>query len=73
MEIVDSANIHSIGYDKNEQEMIIELHNGTWYKFEEVPESINNELLENTFSENVFVRKVKFNYVIKELLVVKSI
>jgi len=62
MKTVDSTNVHSIGYDKNEQLMIIELHDGTFYKFEKVPESVNIELFEDAFREDIFVKKVKYEY-----------
>ncbi len=73
MKTVDSTNVHSIGYDKNEQEMIVELHDGTCYKFENVPESVNVELFENSFSEDIFVKKVKYNFDFKKIKVLINV
>ncbi len=73
MKTVDSTNVHSIGYDKNEQLIIIELHDGTFYKFEKVPESVNIELFEDVFREDIFVKKVKYEYDFEELKVLINV
>lgn len=57
----------------NEQVMIIELHDGTFYKFEKVPENVNIELFEDAFREDIFVKKVKYKYDFEELKVLINV
>jgi hypothetical protein len=62
MNIAGGAYIYSVGYDCKAQKMIIELRNGTLYSYNNVPENVYNEMLNNDSAETYFVRNIKYEY-----------
>jgi hypothetical protein len=54
MNTVDSTHIHSIGYDSDDQIMIIELINGDSYRYNKVPECVYHELMNDVSLESYF-------------------
>ena len=72
MKTVDSDHIHSIGYDSEEQIMIIELHNGTSFRYNMVPEHIFQELMNDISLESYFIKNVKYEYDLEKLAVMEN-
>jgi hypothetical protein len=58
MHHVTSSNINAVGYDKSDHSMVIEFHNGTRYRYADVPHSEYEDLIAapsvgSHFSKNI--------------------
>jgi len=62
MQIVDTTNIHSVGYDISDQLLIVELNSGRFLKFENVPIKVYSALFEDSFNEDIFAKVINNKY-----------
>ena len=56
---VSSSNIRSIGYDSKSRTLEVEFHNGSIYRYFDVPESIYNALMSASSHGSFFHRHIK--------------
>lgn len=46
MVLVESSNIHSVGYDEDKGELLVRFRSGTLYRYQDVPRSVYQGMIE---------------------------
>lgn len=66
-QLVESSNIKSIGYNKENQTLEVEFKNGTTYRYYDVPESIYDEMIIAESFGKHFMKYIRGKFITKKL------
>ncbi len=62
MHHVTSSNINAVGYDDSDNSMVVEFHNGTRYRYADVPQHVYDDLIAAPSVGSYFASHIRTQY-----------